>query len=267
MATPDYELSNSRMQTYNVIIRCIYTESIQTFSGNGLVLYDECRMYIDMAGFFSFRVTLLLLTVVSFVVQTSTLHRDYCNHHALYIDDYSYLYLKLEEALIKDHKHLEKLRTIFISSSVTFSIVLNINMSALKITDTPCNNYYYEPSYTHTFCHGQHQLSLCIDCSLDIKLIQETLNSVMLAVTEDNIDGLILYLSITHGSLFSIYWPLYTSAISFIKYGANNYDYTNILFAKDEYKIELKLAMDNQVCNPSCALTNCVLFKMLSWVS
>ena len=79
---------------------------------------------------------ILLLLAVLPVVQTNNLCNGFDSDHCSSHDSYSYLYLKFENALIKDSKHLDNLRTIFLSSSAVIPVNLYVKMSAVNVSKT-----------------------------------------------------------------------------------------------------------------------------------
>ena len=208
---------------------------------------------------FIFHFALLLLAVSPVVIQTSNICNDYYNKYYFFPEYYSYLYLKFEEALIKDHKKLEELRTAFMSSSAAVSVYLYTSMSVMNVANNTCDFYsWYQKPEILTFCPAETSSSwdICNDCYLySMKLVQKKFSSLKLAATEQNIFKLITFVSLIHGSVVSAYWPAYVNTL--VVHGEYNF-FSN-------RNIGLKL--DNLTCNPSCALTQCVLSELFSWVS
>ena len=212
-----------------------------------------------MVDTFIFRFALLLLAVSPVVGQTSNICNFYYSNSDIFIETnyYSYLFFKLEEALIKDHKQLEELRTTFMSSSAALSLDIDASMSAKNVVNNICDYARDRKHDTLTFCPaGPHNWGLCNNCSLYMTLVQKQFSSLKLTATEMSIFQLITYICLMHGSLLGVYWPNYI--FSFLL----DEEY---IFKTVRHKIRLKL--DSLTCNPSCALTQCVVSEMFSWVS
>ena len=211
-----------------------------------------------MVNSFIFHFALLLFAVSPVFTQTSNICNDYYNKHHSFPEYYSYLYLKFEEALIKDHKKLEEIRTTFMSSSAAVSLNIHANMSAVNVANNVCDYFGRDQIHdTPTFCPaGPHNWSLCYDCSLDMTLVQKEFSSLKLAATEMSIFQLITYVFLIYSNYMPLYWPTSTHIVLFDE---------EKIFPNRNGNIELKL--DNLTCNPSCDLTQCVLSEMFSWVS
>ena len=212
-----------------------------------------------MVEFFIFHFALLLLAVSPVVTQTSNICNDYYNKYYFFPEYYSYLYLKFEEALIKDHKQLEELRTTFMSSSAAVSVNLYTSISAMNVANNTCDFYsWYQKPETPTFCPAwtSYSWDICDNCNLDMTLVQKKFSRLKLAANEQNIYEIITFVYLMHGSLLPVSWPTYLLF---------NEEYNSIGNGNGEENIELKL--DNLICNPTCALTQCVLSEIFSWVS
>ena len=152
-----------------------------------------------MVGYFGFCSCLLLLAVS----QVVGLNRE-CHNSFLY--DYHpdpYLYLKYEEALIKDHSQLEELRVDFITYLPQFVDLYVKNMSAVYVTNISCSSHNYTiHTDKPTFCVSQHTWGLCNDCVVEVNL------EYKMKCRIDN-EGLIffsiVYVSLIHGSLTALY--------------------------------------------------------------
>ena len=205
--------------------------------------------------------TLLMLLLIcpwecTAVLQTNEMCRKaYRNLGPPFGESYPYLYSTFEDALLKSHSYLEELRTIFLSSD-TIPVDLTLGLLALNVTNSNrewCFSYPYSP----TFCpplypHGMW--SVCDNCSLSMRFIQETLRNVDLEDSKEKISSSIAFTSLLHGYLLSLYMPFYI----FI---AGDYDSYN-----DDIQQGIGFNMETLLCNPSCALTQCVLSQLLSWV-
>ena len=152
-----------------------------------------------MAGSFDFCSFLLVLAIDVSQVAAQT-----CDDCSLpYFD--AYLYVKYEEALIKDHYHLEELRAAFITSLPCIVVELSVGMSSANLTDQDCDNDDFVGFYPPTFCASSHTWGLCGNCSLDMTVDYAEKCS---SVTDDQIYTSVLYASLLHGSLFAAYFPL-----------------------------------------------------------
>ena len=207
-----------------------------------------------MASSSIFHFTLLLLAVSPVVAQTSNICNDYYNKHHSF-PEYSYLYLKFEEALIKDHKQLEEIRTTFMSSSAVVSLNIHANMSAVNVANSTCDYIGRDQTPdTLTFCPaGPHNWGLCYYCSLDMTLVQKEFSSLKLAATEMSIFQIITYVFLIYSNYLPVYWPTSTDIVLFDE---------EKIFLPHRNGENIKLKIDSLTCNPSCDLTQCVL----SWV-
>ena len=206
-----------------------------------------------------FRYCLLLFTVSQVVAGNSD-----CSYLSGFFSDHSYdsyLYLKYEEALIKDHSQLEELRTTFISVPLHY-LHLPVYMSAVNLINTTgCDNdtWFYSPTFCPT---SQHTWSLCKHCPLQVTLEYTTKCSMY----EELPFYAIVYASLMHATFTSFYWPLNIRILT--ERDLEYFDYFYSCYEKVQDKeIELNLDDLSLRCNPSCSLTQQVLSDMLSWVS
>ena len=104
-----------------------------------------------MAGSFNFRWFVLLLAIA---VSQVAAQINICNNCSFpYFFD-TYLYVKYEEALIKDHYHLEELRAAFINSLPCVFVELSVGMSSVALTvKMMCWSMTYPLSVPHHI-HG-----------------------------------------------------------------------------------------------------------------
>ena len=168
---------------------------------------------------------------------------------------YSYLYLKLEKALINDQKTLDSLRAGFISMGE--KSVVNINDIQLEvvngINDT-CHGDRCDQSHGKTFCANSTNSSmweLCDQYRLDMTFSAQSFDVVQAKNDNSKISRNILWLSFVHGSLV-LQLPL----VNIFNYEFNSNGYTTLALRINELK-----------CNPSLLLTKCVLSELFSWVS
>ena len=211
-----------------------------------------------MEGSFGFRYCLLLLTVSEVFAGNS----DCLSFGYWYSSDYRYdpyLYLKYEEALIKNHSQLEELRATFISGPPR-TVDLTVHISAVNLTNTSCDDsFLYDPTFCST---SQHTWSSRDECPLYVTLKYTPKCGIKI---EQLPYFPILYVSLMHGSFTGFHFPLYLKFYM----AEHNYEYLKYFFFcyRNFYKIQIELNLEYLRCNPSCDSTQRVLSDMLSWVS
>ena len=169
---------------------------------------------------------------------------------------YSYLYLKLEEALINDQKTLDSLRAGFISMSENMNSVVNFDDIQLEVvngTNDTCDGDWYDQSHEKTFCANSTDSSiweLCDQYGLDMTFSAQSFEVVQAKNDILKISRNILWLSLVHGSITSLF-SVVNSEFEF-----NQPGHTTLTLRINELK-----------CNPTLLLTKCVLSELFSWVS
>ena len=165
---------------------------------------------------------------------------------------YSYLYLKLEEALINDQKTLDILRAGFISMGE--NTVVNFNGIQLEvvngINDT-CDDDWYDQK---TFCANSSMWELCDQYELDMTFSAQSFEVVQAKNDNLIISRYTIWLSLIHGSITSLF-----SLVSILNYDLSRFDWPG--------HTTLTLRINELKCNPSLLLTKCVLSELFSWVS
>ena len=131
---------------------------------------------------------LLLIGAGNVFIQAKTECDEFADydhrHESPYLNSaYSYLYLKLEEALINDQKTLDILRAGFISMSE--NSVVNFNDMQLEvvngINDKSCKGDWYDQSHGKTFCANSTNSSmweLCDQYGLDMTFSAQSFDVV-----------------------------------------------------------------------------------------
>ena len=121
---------------------------------------------------------------------------------------YSYLYLKLEEALINDQKTLDILRAGFISMGentvVTFD---DIQLEVVNGINDTCDGEWYDQSHGKTFCANSTNSSmweLCDQYGLDMTFSAQSFDAVQAKNDNIKISRNIIWLSLVHGSITSL---------------------------------------------------------------
>ena len=172
---------------------------------------------------------------------------------------YTYLYLKLEEALINDQKTLNELRAGFTSSEENMYVYLD-NIQ-LKVVNGTYNDscVYYDSHSRKTFCNSSstdYMWELCIRnyYELDMTLSLQFYKPIQHRVRKN---------AITYSTI-SLFWIHASTTPAFVTFVLLNGD----LLTLDEYGEiwGLTLRIDELSCNPSLELTKCVLSEIFSWV-
>ena len=167
---------------------------------------------------------------------------------------YSYLYLKLEEALINDQKSLDILRPGFTSMGELSVVEFDMQLEVVNGTNDTCDG---NQSYVKTFCTNSTDYSmwkLCDQHVLDnMTFSEQSLKDIQSKNDNDRISRHIIWLSLVHGSI--------TSAFSIVN--IINDEFSQFNWPGD---IPLTLRINELKCNPSLLLTKCVLSELFSWV-
>ena len=189
--------------------------------------------------------TYCLLVTCSVFIQAKTECRQFGynpydhSYESPYFDSaYSYLYLKLEDALINDQKTLDSLRAGFISMGEKSVVKFDIQLELV-------NGIGDGDSYDKTFCESSMWELLFSAQSFDV---------VQAKNDNSKISRNILWLSSVHGgitSLFSVVNIIFNSEFEFNR-------------PSDFY---VTLRINELKCNASLLLTQCVLLELFSWVS
>ncbi|CAI8022442.1 hypothetical protein GBAR_LOCUS13183, partial [Geodia barretti] len=137
---------------------------------------------------------------------------------------------------------LEKLRVAFVSDSDT-PLPLDVKIRVVNLTDTPCDDEFIS---TPTFCLDNTD-ALCSPLQFTFK--SQTLSNLENEESRQEINNLITWLALLHGSVLSFCMP----------------DNHNLPDSEDK-RFELKLTIENWPCNPSLSSTQCVLLELLSWI-
>ena len=194
-----------------------------------------------------------LLLIMICPVATKT---EDCPDHTgyyVYLHEYPYfnqynLYLKFEEALVKDHSALEDLRARFVSTE-TVPVVFIMNLEVVNVTNIACGAYEYTPALCLSSDLKWH---LCSPRPLSFRFTSQTASKLQSEQRIKEVDKSIKLLSLIHGNMPSIYLPYYNV-------------FTSVFDYEGEFTLSLKI--NNLTCNPSYQLTKCALSELLSWVS
>ena len=143
--------------------------------------------------------------------------------------------MRFEEALLKSEA-LQKLRVAFVSDGDA-PLPLDVKIRVVNLTDTSCDDEFFS---TPTFCLDNID-TLCSPLQFTFKSNEER---------RQEINNMITWLALLHGSVLSFCMP----------------DNQNLPDSEDK-RFELKLTIENWLCNPLLSSTQCVLLELLSWVS
>ena len=196
-----------------------------------------------MAMAFCLKFSLFLLLLWSTHVSLEA--KDVCSDSyggTFYGSEYSYLYLKLEEALITQHSRMLKtLRAGFISKNdLVVFIFLNVAVTNGTEGSYYCGDFNRNPAFCPTSNMIQSSWMLCVG--------QVYLNYRTPAIKVEQ--QFIAWMSDLHGSLISVLRPFY-----YFGYSDTSYD------------MDITLRIDRLDCNPSLQMMKCVLSELFSWVS
>ena len=193
-----------------------------------------------------------------------------CNEH-YDVWQYSYLFSKLEEALISKRTVMDLLRQRFMitdSVGIGFNVQLEI-VNGTNLSNT-CVDYSYDPS--DTFCpsnSSDYHWKLCYlpyeygySNILQLTFISQTLSKREAERKKINTDAAISWLSLLHGNALSSLFPL----IFYPDIEPYDDDYDDD--DDDDYPlyVSMTLVMDTLDCNPPIPMTQCALSELLSWV-
>ena len=169
---------------------------------------------------------------------------------------YSYLYLKLEEALINDQKTLNSLRAGFISMGESTVVTFDdIQLEVVNGINDTCHSDWYNQSHGKIFCANSTDPSMWELCVGGLHMTFSAQSFDVVQAKNDNfkISRNTIWLSLVHGSITSLF-----SLVS-------------ILNSEFEFNwpsdFHLTLRINELKCNPSLLLTKCVLSELFSWVS
>ena len=163
---------------------------------------------------------------------------------------YSYLYLKLEEALINDQKTLDSLRAGFISMGENSVVKFDIQLEVVNGIDKYCDGDSYDQA---TFCESS-MWELCDQYGLNMTFSAQSFDVVQAKNDNSKISRNILWLSLVHGGITSLF-----SVVNIIFNSEFEFNWPS--------DFNLTLRINELKCNPSLLLTKCVLSELFSWVS
>ena len=164
--------------------------------------------------------------------------------------NYYDLYLKFEEALMKDQKILEGLRAGFLANDTTL-VNFRVNITVNNIPEWTSGAFWPGPD-------GRWVLSP--DCYLCMTFSQTYVSETELNESGrvDTIAPLIVVLSVMHGTMISIYIPRYPPFKS--NYFSSEQNDLNT-------RVTLVLNISYLASNPPCYLVEAAVKQLVSWVS
>ena len=190
----------------------------------------------------------LLILSVHILVEAKDVCSGYntCNH----------VYLKMEEALINNKTMLDKLRVAFlITNNIEIDFFLDLQVvNGIDNISCNCRNDYYGYAFylPDTF---DNKWMLC-DPPMYFEYRTVAASKWKLEQTENDVKQSIEWMSYLHSSLWSTFIVLFADTYNI---------YIDSGFYRDSYDMTFRI--DRLDCNPSPQLLNCVLSRLLSWVS
>ena len=173
------------------------------------------------------------------------------------------LYLKLENALINDHKSmLEELRVGFSSFDLDY-ITFEVEIHVVNGTNVTCDDrgrWYRHPS----FCPARNDTSeyeweLCHKSEINFNVPHASELKSEYAVYEIS-RFLVWAVSIHRGSILSL------TLIALVVAGHINNVYPQSKFDANDGSMFIKLTIDRLDCNPESDRLECDISELLSWV-
>ena len=181
-----------------------------------------------------------------------------------YMWPYSHLFSNLEEALINNKTLMNLLRQNFMITEnveIHFSVQLEV-VNGIDLSSS-CGS---DPS-TNTFSPSNSSDYKWKPCNIPYEMIYSSpyLSKIESDREKFGIDLKIVWLSMLHGNVIStfIFVPGLLPHLWSPVYDGSDYLYDDGI----ETSVPMTLVMDRLDCNPSIAITQCVLSELLSWVS
>ena len=172
------------------------------------------------------------------------------------------LYLKLEDALINDHKSmLEELRVGFSSFDIK-DITFEVEIHVVNGTNVTCDDHDQYWRWHPSFCPARNDTSeykweLCHQ-SVKINFNVPSASEMKPENTDYEINYFLVWASSVHGSVLP----------NVVIYTANEYLYFNPPFEGSSIdSLSIKLNIDRLDCNPYGHRLKCDVSELLSWVS
>ena len=178
---------------------------------------------------------------------------------------YTTLYSKLEESLLRNKALMDHVRHIFMSTEsvkIGFNVQLQLDVNGSSLPSCE-SQQHYDIVVFDTFCpsnltHNVWELCNMADQygnTLDMTYSSQTLSKMQWELQRHNVDNIIVYISVLHGSLLvAIFFPYGYGS----EYGTGDYD--------DRGSVSMNLRLERLDCNPPITLTKCVVSELLSWV-
>ena len=205
--------------------------------------------------------SLLLRLFLLLHIYPACLHASVACNEYYDVWKYSYLFSKLEEALISNRTGLDLLRQSFMitdSVEIDFSVQLE-SVNGTNLSNT-CDNNLYDPFDTFCPSNSSGYWKLCYlpdkygyNNILQLRFISQTLSKREAEIKRIKTDGAISWLSLLHGNAF----PL------IIRGDPDDDDDDDDVY---HFWVSMTLVMDTLDCNPPIPMTQCALSELLSWV-
>ena len=189
-------------------------------------------------------------------------------HH---IWPYSHLFSKLEEALLNNKTMMNLLRQNFM---ITENVEIHFSVQLEVVNGTDLSSSCDSDPSTNTFCpsnSSDYKWKLCnVHNEYGFNSTEMIYRSPYLSKIESDrekygIDLKIVWLSMLHGNVISTFTfvPGLLPHPRSLVYDGSDYLYDDGI----ETSVLMTLVMERLDCNPSIAITQCVLSELLSWVS
>ena len=205
--------------------------------------------------------TYCLLVTCSVFIQAKTECDEFedNSYESPYFDSaYSYLYLKLEEALINDQKTLDSLRAGFISMGENSVVnIEDIHFEVVNGINETCHDDWYDQKTFYANSTESSMWELCDQYRLYMTFSAQSFEVVQAKNDNFKISRYTIWLSLIHGGITSLF-----SVVEILNYDLYQFSQFNTLSS-----IILPLMINELKCNPSLLLTKCVLSELFSWVS
>ena len=150
------------------------------------------------------------------------------------------------------------------SVEIDFSIQLQLDVNGSNLSSCESQQYNGFLFDFDTFCPSNSTHNVWELCNipdqygntLDMTYSSQTLSKLQWELQRHNVDNIIVYISVLHGSLlvaiFPFFWFGYDS-----EYETGDYNGGSV---------SMNLTLERLDCNPPITLTKCVVSELLSWV-
>ena len=245
---------------------------------NGDARSSRCGRQLAQSPLLECEMASLVLIFFAVLCPVFVQANTFCDSDFYYDWQYTTLYSKLEESLLSNKTLLDHVRHIFMSTEsvkIYFDVQLQLDVNGSNLPSCESQQHYdciTVDSYTFcptfdfdTFCISNSTNNVWELCnipdqygntldSLDMIYSSQTLSKMQWESQRHNVDNIIVYISVLHGSLLAaiFFWFGYGS-----EYGTGDYSHGFV---------SMNLRLERLDCNPPITLTKCVVSELLSWV-